>query len=143
MKNIANECVYEHTTWQDWNYVYDRDQVSRIIYDEDGSRMLNILDFQGVNDREFLFTYQTEMVFTASTITWFELEYKCGGNSCYDTQSALKIEDVDPVIYIYNANRDKYIAIIARDNTFKVSDGSSNSEENECSQSLSSTGGIG
>ena len=130
--------MYEHTTWQDWDFVYAYWKVSRIINEDDGSILLDIIDWSGVREEEFLFTYETDMVFTDDSITWFELEYKCGGNACYDSDSAIKTDSDDIIIYIYDEDRTNYIAIKADDNDFRISDGSGNN--NECSHSLKSSG---
>ena len=116
--------------------MYDEADVSKFIYEKDGSIMLNILDTG--NDEEFLFTYDTEMVFTEDTITWFEMEYQCGGDSCYD--NSWGIDDVDPVLYIYDEDNN-FIAIKATDTKFQISDGSAAwSYQHQCSQSLDSSG---
>ena len=130
--------MHEHTTWQDWNFVYDYWKVSRIINEDDGSILLDIIDWDGIREEEFLFTYETDMVFTDDSITWFELEYKCGGNTCYDSDSAIKTDSDDIIIYIYDEDRTNYIAIKADDNDFRISDGSGN--HNPCSHSLKSSG---
>ena len=130
----ADKCVKEHTKWQDWNYVSDPDDLSRTVL-EDGSVFLKLLKSSNAW-AQMLFAYQTEMVFTNDSVTWFELEYQCSTDTCFD--ASWGVTNLFTAIHVYDEEMN-FFAVRIKNKGFQISSGGVDNQL-ECSQGLQSTG---